>query len=205
MARSERPETHEAPTTQVEPLDLRRLLLITFLFATGILVVYGLLMLLFGPQLMLAGVWFKDHLGYWGVALYTFLVDMLIVPTTVDVLFPFMIDWQPVRFLTVMSLASVLGGFCGYLIARTLNHFKLVFRVTESYRIRGEALIMKYGAWGVVIAGLTPIPFSTVCWTAGLLRVPMLKVFLACLSRIPRMVIYYLLIKGGVGVINLFG
>ena len=160
--------------------------------------------LLFHQQLKLAGIWLGRELGYGGVAIYTFVVDAVIIPTTADVVFPFTMEWNPYLLLTVMSAASILGGFLGYWIARSFNHFRYVQRVTSSYRKRGESLINRYGAWAVVIAGFTPIPFSTICWIAGLLKVPADKVLFACFSRIPRMVVYYLLIKSGFSLIEKF-
>ncbi len=78
----------------------------------------------------------------------------------------------------------------------------MVHALTRAYQENGRELIRKYGGWAVVIAGLTPVPFSTVCWIAGLLELPPHTVLLATASRIPRIIIYYLLIQAGV---SLFG
>ncbi|NQT61264.1 MAG: DedA family protein [Bacteroidetes bacterium] len=187
-----------------QPLQWWALTIKTLLLAAVIIVVYGVLGLLFHDQLSKAGVWLGRELGYSGVALYTFVVDAVIIPTTVDVIFPFAIEWNPYILITVMSAVSVLGGYLGYWIARSFNHFRSVQRVTSSYRERGETLINRYGAWAVAISGFTPIPFSTICWIAGLLKIPAGKVFLACFARIPRMIVYYLLIKSGFSLIERF-
>jgi len=187
-----------------QPLQWKSLIIKTLLLAAVILVVYGILGLLFRDQLAKAGVWLGRELGYGGVAIYTFVVDAIIIPTIADVVFPFAMEWDPYILLSVMSAASILGGYLGYWIARSFNHFRYVQKVTSSYRNRGESLINRYGAWAVVIAGFTPIPFSTICWIAGLLKVPAGKVFLACLSRIPRMVVYYLLIISRFSLIERF-
>jgi membrane protein YqaA with SNARE-associated domain len=197
---------HGDPKQEIaeQPLQWKSLIIKTLVLAMAILVIYGILGLLFREQLAKAGVWLGRELGYGGVAIYTFVVDAIIVPTTADVVFPFAMEWNPYILLSVMSAASILGGYLGYWIARSFNHFHYVQKVTSTYRSRGESLINRYGAWAVVIAGFTPIPFSTICWIAGLLKVLPGKVFLACLSRIPRMIVYYLLIKSGFSLIERF-
>ena len=190
------------PLTQKKQLpqkeSKRHMVLKTLFFALLIFLVYGLLSLFLGKQLHSAGIWFSEHLGLWGVGIYCFIVDMFILPTTVDILFPLVMYWNPYSVLTVMSLASAFGGFCGYLFAHILNTFPPVRRQTAHYHEKGKRLLEHYGAWAIVIAGLTPVPFSTVCWIAGVLKVPPLQVFLGCFSRIPRMILYYLLIKSGI-------
>ena len=85
----------------------------------------------------------------------------------------------------------------GYWSGRLLGHLRFIRMVTVNFSEDGERLINRYGAWAVVLAGLTPIPFSTVCWMAGALKMHWGTMLLAALSRAPRMVIYYLIFKGG--------
>lgn len=101
-----------------------------------------------------------------------------------------------------MCVSSILGGFSGYIIGLKLNKLKFVRDFTYSYRDMGSHLIKKYGVWAIVIAGLTPVPYSTVSWIAGMLRLKPTSYLLGSLSRIPRIIIYYLLIKAGVTLIS---
>jgi membrane protein YqaA with SNARE-associated domain len=55
----------------------------------------------------------------------------------------------------------------------------------------------------VALAGFTPLPFSTICWIAGLLEVRSKVVLLAVLSRIPRIILYYYMIQGGIEILQL--
>ena len=139
-----------------------------------------------------------ERFGLVGVGLFVFFVDMFIVPTAPDVIFPLVMGWNPLPVLLVMSAASSAGGFCGYLLARRIGTMRRMERLFVRARTKGEPIVQHYGAWAVMIAALTPIPFSTVCWTAGLLKVPVKHVAPAVLARLPRMVTYYLLIRGGV-------
>jgi len=147
------------------------------------------------------GRWVVDHLGLAGVALFSLITDMFIVPFSVDILFPFVTQWSAVPLLATMSLASAIGGIGGYWIGRLLGHVPLVALLTSRFSPDTRQLVNRYGVWAVVIAGLTPIPFSTVCWIAGMVRVNPTLIAVASLSRIPRMIIYYLLIRGGLSVI----
>ena len=149
------------------------------------------------PQMQAIALWVTQTFGYVGVFLYTFVVDMLIVPLTVDVIFPFAHNYSIVPFLLTLSVASSLGGLGGYWIGRLLGHLTIVKVLTSRFTHDAERLIEKYGVWAIVIAGLTPIPFSTVCWISGMLKVQFFHVALATLSRFPRMIIYYLAVQAG--------
>ncbi len=149
------------------------------------------------PQMLAIAVWVTQTLGYVGIFLYAFFVDMLIVPLTVDVIFPFANNYQTIPFLLTLSIASSLGGMGGYMIGRLLGHLKIVKVLTSHFTNDAEKLINKYGVWAVVIAGITPIPFSTVCWISGMFKVRFSHMALATLSRFPRMVLYYAAVQAG--------
>ncbi len=169
------------------------------LIITGILLaVYIIIYVLAVDTLHRWGLWLSGSFGYGGLALFTLVVDTFILPTSVDVIFPFVIGWSPLPLILVMSTGSAAGGFTGYWIARSFNRLPAVHRSVEKYREQNERLINRYGAWAVAIAGFTPVPFSTICWTAGLMQVPPGWVAFACLSRFPRMAVYYLAISGGI-------
>lgn len=165
------------------------------------LIVFGGLAFIFRDRLDRVGMFVGDKLGLPGVALFAFLVDTFIVPMSVDVVFPFASRWNPALFLAVLSCSSIVAGFAGYWIGRLLGFTRIVRKVTEGFSEDGKRLIKRYGAWAVVIAALTPIPYSTVCWLAGMVKVPVQKVALACLWRAPRMIVYYLAVTGAFSVL----
>lgn len=179
-------------------LEMKQLLGRTILFLGIALAFYILILLFAGEYLKIAGEWFSKYLGLAGVFAYVYIVDTLIVPTTADIIFTITQEWEPVSLLLVMCVASILGGFSGYLIGKKLNRFKFVRDVTASYQEIGSRIIKRYGIWAIVLAGLTPIPYSTISWIAGMLKLKKSHYILGSLSRIPRIITYYLLIKGGV-------
>ncbi len=197
MGRSEQPPETEHERPRLKPIIIR-----TLLFAVFALILYGVLSYLLRDQLYALGVFLSENHGIYGIGIYCFFVDMLIIPATVDIIYPLAQQLPVLQVLLTMSLTSMAGGFCGYLIASRIDKVSFVHNLTKNYHNQGQALIHHYGGWAVAIAGFTPVPFSTICWIAGLLEVPWYEVLIGCLARIPRMVIYYYLIKGGV---SLFG
>ena len=178
-------------------MRIRKIVLETLLFFAAVFLVYIILMIFFPEEIKSAGSWAVERFGLGGVFVFVYLVDTFIVPASGDLVFPFTFGWNPVPLLAIMSLASMLGGFSGFLIARRLSHLKRIQDAVKYYRERGELLIKKYGAWAVVLAGLTPIPYSTVSWIAGLVNMPVQHYLLASISRIPRFILYYLIVQGG--------
>jgi len=161
-------------------------------------IVFFLLLFAFlRPQMQSIALWVTQTLGYMGIFLYAFFVDMFIVPLTVDIIFPFAHNFDTIPFLLMLSLGSSIGGLGGYMIGLSIGHLSFIKMITSGFTKDGEQLLRKYGGWAVVIAGLTPIPFSTVCWMSGMVKVPFVHVALATLSRFPRMVIYYAAVQAG--------
>jgi membrane protein YqaA with SNARE-associated domain len=181
----------DKPRDDHQHLNVKSLLFRTFLFLLIALVGMGLLFLFFDKEIDQASLWLSENLGYGGIFLYTLIVDTFIVPATVDILWPVVETWDTVIVISLLSIASILGGFFGYLIGRYLNHFQFVKDVTASYRDYGEKLIEKYGVWAVVLASLTPIPYSTVSWIAGMLKLDWRHYLIGAAFRIPRLIIYY--------------
>lgn len=144
-----------------------------------------------------------NDLGYHGVALFVYLCDTFIVPLTPDVMFPLVsADWSPWQITFFMGSASFLAGLSAYWLGHLVSLIKVIDNVANKIMGSHKVLIHKKGAWAVVLAALTPIPYSTICWTAGILRVDFKKVVLASLVRFPRMLIYYYLFRAGIHVLN---
>ncbi|MGI9256395.1 MAG: YqaA family protein [Salinispira sp.] len=180
-----------------QPPTLKKIIIQTLLFFLATFLVYILIIIFFPEEIQRLGSWAIDNFGLIGVFLFIYTVDTLIVPASGDLIFPFTMGWDPIPLLLTICLASIIGGISGFFIARKLSHLKSIQGSVKYYREQGEFLIRKYGIWAVVIAGLTPIPYSTVSWIAGIMNMPIQQYLLASLSRIPRFIVVYLLIQGG--------
>lgn len=106
-------------------------------------------------------------------------------------------DAAVVPVLIATSLASLIGGALAYVVGPLVARVPFLDRRLELFRPRGEALFKRWGAWAVGIAAVTPMPFSVVCWLAGIYRMPFKRFFTATLVRVPRVCVYYALFAFG--------
>ena len=138
---------------------------------------------------------FVEDLGVGGVALYVFIVDLLIMPLSVDLIWPFVISWPMAKAVLVIGSASMAAALVSHLIGRLIGLIPLLRGWVTSV-IGGETkrLVNRYGAWAIVISGLTPLPFSTITLASGVLHLTFSRVALASTVRFFRMAIYYLIV-----------
>lgn len=138
-----------------------------------------------------------DRFGLLGIFLYVFIVDTLILPLSPDFIFPIVAGMPWYEVIPVIGLASALGGWASYLIGRVLIKVPLIDRWVEKAKNKWGRYIEKYGIVFVILSTLTPIPFSTVCMSAGAVRLSSRKVFPCCMLRILRMGVYFFLFRAG--------
>ncbi|MBK5201265.1 MAG: VTT domain-containing protein [Spirochaetaceae bacterium] len=143
-----------------------------------------------------------QKMGIPGVFIFVYIVDTFIVPMTVDVIYPFVTDWSPLKIMLVLGTASYFGGVSGYWIGRLLSHVKTIKNFIEKLVGTHKEFIEVHGAWAVVLGALSPLPYSTICWAAGIAKVDNRKMLLACLARYLRMIVYYYILIGGLNLFN---
>ena len=126
--------------------------------------------------------------GYFGIFLLTTL-EQFIFPLPVDVFFGFSIENGLMyhHLMILVLIATILGATIGYFLGKYLGHPALTWLVGKTKVDKGEAYIKKWGIWGVILAGLTPIPFKVVTWTAGIFEMPFGRFILGVvIGRMPR-------------------
>lgn len=113
-------------------------------------------------------------------------VESSFFPIPPDILLIPMIIAQPHkawRLAGIATLASVIGGFFGYAIGFFL--FEAVGRpILEFYGIVGKYAELKelfdqWGAWIIIVKGMTPIPYKFLTITSGALHFDLLIFALA--------------------------
>ncbi len=140
---------------------------------------------------------FVLNFGVRGVAIYVYLVDLLVIPLSVDFIWAFVMSWNPLTAILVMGTSSVAGALSAYLIGRLVGLIPPIKRwVMKASGTHAEELINKYGVWGIVVSGLTPLPYSTICTVAGVVKLNPYLFFLGSLVRYLRMAIYYFIFAG---------
>ncbi|MDT4762557.1 VTT domain-containing protein [Sphaerochaeta sp. PS] len=181
-------------------LDMRLLVKRTILATIPILAIYLVAMKLLsltplGKSEMMKE--FVQNLGVHGVALYVYIVDWFVLPISVDLIWPFVMSWPPLLVILVMGTSSVAGAWSAYLVGRLVGLIPPIKRwVLKVSGTHAEEIITKYGVWAIVISGLTPLPFSTICTVAGAVKFKLHLFLLGSLVRYLRMAIYYGIFAG---------
>ena len=153
----------------------------------------------FRSQFEELGATLAESLGYPGIGLGIMMSDMFTLPIPPDVYLALAVTggMDPWQVILWGSLGSIAGGIGAYFIGAWLGKTSFAERLVAPFKERGTRFIDRLGVVAVIVAALTPIPFSIICMLAGMMGMH-LKVFLpATLFRIPRIAGYFLLIKWG--------
>lgn len=109
----------------------------------------------------------------WALAVIAF-VESSVFPIPPDVLMVAMIIARPSRAFViagVATVASVAGGLAGYWIGygafETLGRPVLEFYGKDAYFAEFQARYNEWGAWAVLIAGVTPFPYKVITILSG--------------------------------------
>jgi len=115
-----------------------------------------------------------DHpRALWALALVAF-IESSVFPIPPDILMIPMILAAPRRAFVIAAVAtasSVLGGMFGYWIGAVLfdsvGQPVLAFYGKDAYFDQFSATYNEWGAWAVVIAGVTPFPYKVITILSG--------------------------------------
>lgn len=187
-------DDHEQP----EP-SLTRLLLQTLVFTVAVFGLIAFSGYVFREPLADLAEWMVYEVGLVGIFVGVFLADTFTFPIPPDfyLFFGVASGTSNLWVVAVVALASVIAGNAAYALGPYIQRIPLLRKRIEYFRDRGEALFEKYGTWAVGLAALTPVPFSVVCWMAGIYRMPYSRFWASTFIRIPRMVGYYYLFQLG--------
>jgi membrane protein YqaA with SNARE-associated domain len=191
----------ESPTAERAPTRSRGALILRF--ALGLAALLGLVVLLvrtLRPELENVGTWFVDRFGLAGVAAGTFIADgfHFPVPPQFYMLLATAARSDPLEILAATTVGSLLGGLAGYHVARRLGHIRALSRWLQ--RVTGNAVHLvgqRYPYRSAVFASLSPVAFSVLCYLAGLFGVRRGPLFVLLALRIPKIVLYYYLVRVG--------
>lgn len=142
-----------------------------------------------------------DRTGGWGVGLGFLLVDAFSLPIPNDIFSVFgrmggLAFWEVVAWA---SAGSIIGGSVGWWIGRDLiSKISWLRAWVQSQGDESVARVQKWGAWFLAVAAVTPMPYSLVCWGAGIVRLPFLPVLAASTLRVFRVALYLWLIEQGI-------
>jgi len=85
---------------------------------------------------------------------------------------------------------SYIAGFIGYLFGDYLNTTLLFRYIRKRFLGKYHSLLQKYGVFLILVAAITPLPWSGISMLVGSLHYPSKKYFLWALSRFIRFAVY---------------
>ena len=185
--------------------DLRVILWRTLVGVAVLVVVFVTLALTFQEPLRQFSRVFVERTGVYGVFLGYFLPDGFAVPIPQDAVMAVALLGGMSFFEVALwsSAGSLIGGGCGFFVGRNLSRLPVARRILDRHGARVQAVMKRYGATGLAIGALTPIPYCLCCWAAGGLGMRFGQFAWISLLRVPRVLIYLGLIQvGALGVLG---
>jgi len=167
--------------------------------AAGLVLVVSLLGHYFREELEDLGRGFLDRFGYVGISLGTYIADGLHcpVPPQFYMLASVVSGWSELWTIVAVCIGSLFGGMTAYAIARKAASSRFLRGLLARTQGKFDWLFARFGYWAVAIGSVTPIPYSFLCYVAGGYRMPA-RIFVALsLFRIPKVVLYFYLVKLG--------
>lgn len=122
-----------------------------------------------------------NNFGYPALFLICWAADVIIQPIPADVIifgsaFGGADLWKTAF---IGGLSSGMGGMTGYYLGRWFGPWRFR-RIFGSKMLRkGRDLFRDHGALAIFVAGVSPIPYSAVCWIGGIYNMSLLKVVAA--------------------------
>lgn len=90
----------------------------------------------------------------------------------------------------MLAVLSYIAGLIGYFFGRYLNTTLLYRFIRRKFLKKMERMLNKYGLYIIIVAALTPLPFSGVSMLVGSVKYPLKKYILYSLLRFVRFAIY---------------
>lgn len=184
----------EQPSSEVKKTAMS--LAVGFAVAFAIAVVVGAF---FRQPLQDAGAWCVSTLGLPGLAGAVLLIDS--IPTPLSYV-PFMLlaleggmDFNAV--LLISAGASYSAGLLGFTVGRLVGMPQRLAGWMERKYPQARELIERFGAWGIALVGILPVPLALGTLTGGALGVRAHYAAAALLVRFPKTFLYLLMIEGG--------
>lgn len=183
-------------------LNSRELLLVMLRFVAGLLAILVIVAVLghaARERCEAAAREFVERYGYAGMALGTLLADAIHfpIPPQFYMLLSVASGASAINTLAAIAAASLTAGVLGYRLASVVGRVAWVVKRTERTRRLLQGAIERYGVWAAVYSSLLPLPYSLLCYLAGLSRAPNGFFVLLCLCRVPKLAAFYWLIRLG--------
>lgn len=95
-----------------------------------------------------------------------------------------------IGYVFLFAIFSYLAGIVGYLFGRYLNTTRLYQYIRNRFLSKTEQLLQTYGLYLILVAALTPLPFSAVAMLVGAVKYPGKNYAYWSLARFARFAVY---------------
>jgi membrane protein YqaA with SNARE-associated domain len=122
-----------------------------------------------------------ETFGYPALFLLCWAADVIIQPIPADVVvfgtaFGGADMWKTAL---IAGLSSAFGGATGYYIGKLYGPWRFRRIFGPKLLRKGRDLFRDHGSLAIFIAGVSPVPYSAVCWIGGIYNMSLAKVILA--------------------------
>ncbi len=99
-----------------------------------------------------------------------------------------------INVILILAGISYAAGCVAYFIGRYLNSTLFYRYIRKRFMPKYERLLNTYGVYLIVVASLTPVPYSAICMLVGSAKYPFNKFFLYAIFRFLRYAAYSFII-----------
>ena len=93
-------------------------------------------------------------------------------------------------YILIFAIISYIAGFVGFLFGDYLNKTIFFRFLRRKYLGKYQSLLQKYGVFLILVAALTPLPYSAISMLVGSFHYPVKKYLYWALSRFIRYAVY---------------
>jgi membrane protein YqaA with SNARE-associated domain len=187
-----------APPSAETRAFVRREIVLAVLLPLALFVAVGLAGVLFRAEVTAFAGWVHQRLGFAGLATLFLVSETIVSPLPPDaVLFVVAASEHAASWLRpvlALALLSLLGGHLAWLLGSRFAGTAIVRLVLGQHHGRIVEVTRRYGIWAIVLAALTPLPWSVTSIVAGALHLPWRRYLAGSVVRLPRIVLGYVLI-----------
>ena len=135
---------------------------------------------------------FLEELDHFGLALYTFIEVLLILPPIEVIYYPLIQLNVETWYLYLINVVffNIIASMVGYFIGMKVGYPILRYFSSEEVLEKAKKLFDRWGVMAVAIGAFTPIPYTIVVFLAGISKMNFKKFMIAgVIGRVPRYVL----------------
>lgn len=135
---------------------------------------------------------FLEELNHIGLALYT-LIEVLLILPPIEVIYYPLIQLNPESwylYLINVVVFNIIASAIGYFVGMKIGYPILRYFSSEETLEKAKKLFDKWGVMAVAVGAFTPIPYTIVVFLAGISKMDFKKFMIAgIIGRVPRYVL----------------